>query len=103
MAQSPVSLRIIRATGEALTTGVELHTIEQVEVPITDPAKTVAGCFKYRSQIGLDVAIEALKDCLRSRRGNPYNSKAESFMETVRSSPSNPRTTAPRSPLFQDS
>jgi len=47
---------------------VERHTIEQVEVPITNPAKTVADCFKYRSQVGLDVAIEALRDCLRSRR-----------------------------------
>ena len=64
----PVSLRIIRATGEALTAGVERHTIEQVEVPITNPAKTVVDCFKYRSQVGLDVAIEALRDCLRSRR-----------------------------------
>ncbi|WP_199902618.1 type IV toxin-antitoxin system AbiEi family antitoxin domain-containing protein [Azospirillum sp. B4] len=64
----PVSLRIIRATGEALTEGVEIHVIEQVEVPITNPAKTVADCFKYRSQIGLDVAIEALKDCIRTRR-----------------------------------
>jgi len=64
----PVSLRIIRATGDALTAGVEWHTIEQVEVPVTNPAKTVADCFKYRSQVGLDVAIEALRDCLRSRR-----------------------------------
>ena len=64
----PVSLRIMRATGEALTSGVERHVIEQVEVPITNPAKTVADCFKYRSQIGLDVAIEALKDCIRTLR-----------------------------------
>lgn len=35
---------------------------------LTIPAKTVADCFKYRSQVGLDVAIEALRDCLRSRR-----------------------------------
>lgn len=62
-----VSLRVIRATGEALTAGIERHTIEQVEVPITNPAKTVADCFKYRSQVGLDVAIEALRDCIRYR------------------------------------
>ncbi|MDE1172751.1 MAG: type IV toxin-antitoxin system AbiEi family antitoxin domain-containing protein [Parvibaculaceae bacterium] len=64
----PVSLRIMRATGEALTAGVEIHVIEQVEVPITNPAKTVADCFKYRGQVGLDVAIEALRDCIRTRR-----------------------------------
>lgn len=63
-----LSLRIIRASGEALIAGVDRHRIEQVEVPITNPAKTVADCFKYRSQIGLDVAIEALRDCLRTRR-----------------------------------
>lgn len=64
----PVSLRIMRATGEALTVGIERHIIEQVEVLITTPAKTVADCFKYRSQIGLDVAIEALRNCIRTRR-----------------------------------
>ena len=63
----PVALRIVRATGEALTAGVEYHTIEQVRVPITNPAKTVTDCFKYRNKVGLDVAIEALKDCIRDR------------------------------------
>ncbi len=64
----PVSLRIIRATGKSLTAGIELHKIEQVPVPITVPAKTVADCFKYRNKIGLDVAVEALRNCLRNRR-----------------------------------
>ena len=63
----PVSLRIVRATGEALTAGVEHHNIERVRVPITNPAKTVTDCFKYRNKVGLDVAIEALKDCIRDR------------------------------------
>ena len=63
----PVSLRIVRATGEALTAGVEHHNIERVRVPITNPAKTVTDCFKYRNKVGLDVAIEALKDCIRGR------------------------------------
>lgn len=64
----PTSLRIIRASGAALTAGVEHHNIEGVRVPITNPAKTVADCFKYRSQVGLDVAIEALRDALRTQR-----------------------------------
>jgi len=42
--------------------------IERVSVPITVPAKTVADCFKYRNRVGLDVAMEALRDCLRHRR-----------------------------------
>ena len=64
---APVSLRIIRASGDALTGGIEKYMVEQVSVPITTPAKTVADCFKYRTQVGLDIAIEALRDCLRKR------------------------------------
>ena len=39
-----------------------------VSVRIYNPAKTVADCFKYRNKVGIDVAIEALKECWRSRR-----------------------------------
>ncbi len=61
-------LRIVRFSSEALETGVEAHRIEGVVVHVFTPAKTVADCFKYRNKIGLDVAIEALRECLRSRR-----------------------------------
>ena len=64
----PVPLEIVRSRGEALTAGVARHVIERVSVPITVPAKTVADCFKYRNRVGLDVAMEALRDCLRHRR-----------------------------------
>ena len=64
-----VSLKIIRASGEALTAGVENHQIDGVAVPITSPAKTVADCFKHRNTIGLDVAIEALRDLLKTKTG----------------------------------
>ena len=64
----PVSLRIIRATGAALREGVEHHEIEGIEVPIYSAAKTVADCFKHRNKVGIDVAIEALRDCLRQRK-----------------------------------
>jgi predicted transcriptional regulator of viral defense system len=62
-----LSLRITRATGEALTAGIQHHMIEGVQVPIYEPAKTVADCFKYRSKVGLDVAIEALRDSRRCK------------------------------------
>jgi hypothetical protein len=39
-----------------------------VTVRVYAPAKTVADCFKYRNKIGIDVAIEALRDCLRQRK-----------------------------------
>jgi predicted transcriptional regulator of viral defense system len=61
-------LRIVRFSSVALESGVEEHQIEGVTVPVFSPAKTVADCFKYRNKIGLDVAIEALRECWRSRR-----------------------------------
>jgi predicted transcriptional regulator of viral defense system len=64
-----VRLRIIRFTGEALEAGIKRHEIEGVSVPIFNPAKTVADCFKHRNTIGLDVAIEALKDTLKRKKG----------------------------------
>ncbi len=54
--------------GLALDEGIETHGIEGVTVKIYNPAKTVADCFKYRNKIGLDVALEALRECLREQR-----------------------------------
>jgi predicted transcriptional regulator of viral defense system len=64
------SLRIVRLSGPSLTEGLENHKIEGVPVCVYSPAKTVADCFKFRNKIGLDVAIEALKDCLRQRKAS---------------------------------
>lgn len=61
-------LRIVRFSGAAFTMGVEEHEIEGVPVRIYDPAKTVVDCFRYRVKIGLDVALEALREGLRQRR-----------------------------------
>jgi predicted transcriptional regulator of viral defense system len=63
-----IPLRIVRFSGAARTFGVEGHVIEGVPVKVYSPAKTVADCFKYRHKIGLDVALEALRDCWRQRR-----------------------------------
>jgi predicted transcriptional regulator of viral defense system len=61
-------LRIVRFSESALREGVETRTIEGVRVKVTTAARTVADCFKYRNKIGLDVAIEALREYRRSRR-----------------------------------
>lgn len=61
-------VRIVRFTGHALDDGIETHGIEGVTVKIYNPAKTVADCFKYRNKIGIDVALEALRECLREQR-----------------------------------
>lgn len=65
---SSPKLRIVRFSGAALAAGVERHRIEGVLVPVYSVAKTVADCFKYRHKIGLDVALEALREGLRERR-----------------------------------
>jgi len=61
-------LRIARFSGSALTEGGELHNIEGVPVKITSVPKTIADCFKYRNKIGLDVAMEALKEAWSAKR-----------------------------------
>ena len=65
------SIRAVYASGESLVAGVETHNIEGVSVRCTTPAKTVVDCFKYRSHVGKDVAIEALRDCLSQRKATP--------------------------------
>jgi len=65
---SQVVVRIVRFSPEALDYGVERHQIGGVELRVTSPAKTVADCFKYRNKVGLDVAVEALKEGWRDRR-----------------------------------
>lgn len=62
-----ISLKIVRYSGEAFEEGHQEHLIEGVPVRITSPAKTVADCFKYRNKIGLDVALEALREVRRKR------------------------------------
>ncbi len=62
-------LRVARFSGAALTEGIERHKIEGVEVRVYGPAKTVADCFKYRNKIGVDVAVEALRDFGARYRG----------------------------------
>ena len=44
--------------------------MEGVKVRVYSAAKTVADCFKFRNKIGLDIAIEALKDCLRQKKAS---------------------------------
>ncbi|MDP6890111.1 MAG: hypothetical protein QF471_02170, partial [Phycisphaerales bacterium] len=60
-------IRVVRASGAALTDGVERINIDGREVAVTTIAKTIADCFKYRSIVGTDVAIEALRDAWRAR------------------------------------
>ena len=60
-------LRVVRASGDALTSGVLVQQIDGATARVTCPAKTVADCFKHRNKIGVDVAVDALSDCRRRR------------------------------------
>ena len=64
---SDLPLRFIHVSGEAFTAGVEKHRIENVSVPVYGVAKTVVDCFKFRSTVGVDVAVEALRECRREK------------------------------------
>jgi predicted transcriptional regulator of viral defense system len=68
---TPAAVQVVRMTGPSFKSGISTHLVGQVPVRIYDPAKTVADCFKFRSRVGLDVAVEALRDCLAQRRATP--------------------------------
>lgn len=61
-------LRIVRMSGDALSQGIQKVRVDGVPVPVFNAAKTVADCFKYRNKIGLDVALEALREVRRGRK-----------------------------------
>ena len=61
-------LRIVRFSGAALTDGIEDHQVDGVTVRVTNVARTVADCFKFRNKIGLDVALEALQEAWANNR-----------------------------------
>lgn len=61
-------LSVCRFSAIALEDGVETHVVEGVPVRVTGAARTVVDCYRYRNKIGIDVAVEALKDFTRKRR-----------------------------------
>jgi predicted transcriptional regulator of viral defense system len=60
-------LKMIQFSNISYTQGIEIHERDQVTLRVYGIAKTIADCFKHRNKIGLDVALEALKDA-RSRK-----------------------------------
>ncbi|MDE2113091.1 MAG: type IV toxin-antitoxin system AbiEi family antitoxin domain-containing protein [Alphaproteobacteria bacterium] len=60
-------MRFVRFSKKAMSEGIEHHTIEGVTVRVTDPATTIADCFCFRSKVGIDVALEGLREALRRR------------------------------------
>jgi predicted transcriptional regulator of viral defense system len=61
-------LRVVRFSAESLRFGVEVRRVAGGSVKVNRVAKTVADCFKFRNKIGLDVALEALREARRARK-----------------------------------
>ena len=62
------AIRVVRMSDDALADGVERRTIDGVKVPVFNAARTVVDCFRFRNKIGLDVALEALRDGWRQSK-----------------------------------
>lgn len=62
------AVRIMRFSGDALHFGVQEKQITGGTIRVYSPAKTIADCFKFRNKVGLDVALEALRDCYRQKK-----------------------------------
>jgi predicted transcriptional regulator of viral defense system len=54
-------IKTYRFTGEAFTTGVDVHVLDGVSIRIYSPEKTLADCFKFRNKLGLDTVVEAIR------------------------------------------
>jgi len=63
-------IELVRLTGKAFNFGIEQHEVNRVQVKVYSPAKTVADCFKFRNKIGLDIALEALRETWKSRKAS---------------------------------
>jgi predicted transcriptional regulator of viral defense system len=61
-------LRVSRLRGEAYSQGIQIVTDHGAPIRVYSVAKTVTDCFKFRNKIGLDVALEALKESWHSRK-----------------------------------
>jgi len=64
-------LRVVRMSDPWLQDGVMTIRIDGAQVRVTDPQRTVVDCFRFRNSVGLDVALEALRDCLSQRLATP--------------------------------
>jgi len=63
-----IRLRFVYPSGKAFSEGIDVLDLPGGGLRVYNPAKTVADTFKFRNKIGLDVAVEALRDCLRSHK-----------------------------------
>lgn len=60
-------IRLLRFSKRLFECGVQIEKSSTSEIRVYSPAKTVADCFRFRNKVGLDVAIEALRDCRKKK------------------------------------
>ncbi len=63
-------LRTVRVFPASLNAGVETRKVDGTTIRVTSVAKTIADCFKFRNKVGLDVALEALREARREKRAS---------------------------------
>jgi predicted transcriptional regulator of viral defense system len=66
--QKDLPIQVCRFSGNSIKFGVQKKIVDNVPIQITDPARTIVDCFRYRNKIGLDVALEALSESLKERK-----------------------------------
>lgn len=64
-------LDVYRYSGERFTHGVEIHDCDGIDVRVYDVAKTLADCFRFRNRIGIEIAVEALREAIAEGRVTP--------------------------------
>ncbi len=79
---TPATVQVVRMSGPSFQSGSTIHTLGQVPVRIYEPAKTVVDCFRFRKRVGMDIAVEALRDCLSQQLATP--ARIWEFAETCR-------------------
>lgn len=62
------AIKMIQYSGDAYSEGIEVHRRDKAELRVYSAAKTIADCFKHRNKIGLDVALEALRDARKQKK-----------------------------------
>lgn len=64
-------LKVVRMSDSLLRSDVETHMIENVSVPMFTIPRTLVDCFRHRKSVGINVAVEALRETLRQRKATP--------------------------------
>lgn len=63
-------IRVVRFSGQSFDFGVAEYSVEGGKVRVYTPAKTVADCFKFKSKVGTELAIQALRECFRQKKAS---------------------------------